>query len=234
MNSRKVFSLLLLLAGEAIIIAAFILFRGRMTDDILVLNIVATSIIYSLFFIDILIPWIEFDKPQRRVGMLGLRWFITWIYAILAVLIMVGFYIGDVKFTTQLIVHCTLFFFLMLGMRAVVASGDQVENVYVQETKNRSGLVEMKTAMQHLKNKMAVANFLPEEFVKRINDLEENLRFISPSNNQEAFQLEQLFIETIHEIGAAISDFSMNEDKIENNLKKCEHVYHSRKQIYSN
>ena len=234
MNLRRIFSYLLLLGGEAIIIATFILFRGKMTDQILVLNIVATTFIYALFFVDVLVPWIDFKKPQRRVGMLGLRWFVTWFYSIFAVVAMIGFYFLDVKFSTQLVTHCILFFFMMLGMRLVLTAGDQVENVYVQETQNRSGINEMKAAMRNLRNKINTSNNLPADFSRQVNTLEENLRYISPSNNPDAYELEISFVGTVGEINLALSNYSLNEEQIQNNLKKLEHIYQTRKQIYSN
>jgi hypothetical protein len=106
MNTKKIISWLLLLFGEILIITAFILFRGDLADNILVLGIVVSSIIYGLFFVDILVPWIDFrDKSQRRVGSMGVRWFVTWLYAIVAIAVMIiaNIIALDWTFATQLI-----------------------------------------------------------------------------------------------------------------------------------
>jgi hypothetical protein len=236
MDTKKILSFIALLGGEAIIIAAFILFRGSLSTDILVLNIVVSSIIYGLFFFDILVPWIDLnDKPGKKTGSLGVRWLFTWLYAIVAITVMLaGNWAFEWSFALQIIIHCVLVFLLLLGLVAAFHSGDKVNEVYQQETVNRSGILEMKTAMHNLKDKMNDLPDLPASFTNRINALEESLRFISPANSQEAYDLERSFANTINDIAFAITNYSMNEEAIEGNLKKIERIYQNRKSIYSN
>ena len=51
MDTKKILSFIALLGGEAIIIAAFLLFRGSLATDILVLHIVVSSVIYGLLLL---------------------------------------------------------------------------------------------------------------------------------------------------------------------------------------
>jgi len=236
MDTKKILSFIALLGGEAIIIAAFLLFRGSLATDILVLNIVVSSVIYGLLFLDILVPWVDLnDKSGKKVGSLGLRWFFTWLYAITAIAVMlIGNLAYEWTFALQFIIHCGLFFLLLLGFIAVIHSGNKVQEVYQQETFNRNGINEMKTAMRDLKDKMNGLPNLPEYFIRKINTLEDSLRFISQTENAEAHGLEQQFIRVINDIAFAISNYSMNEEAIGSNLKKAERIYQSRKSIYSN
>ncbi|MDR1882801.1 MAG: hypothetical protein LBR26_08485 [Prevotella sp.] len=235
MDIKKILSWIALLGGEAIIIAAFILLRGDLTDHVLVLNIVVSSLIYGLFFIDILVSWIDFgDKSQKRVGSIGLRWFFTWSYAILAVATMIlSSLVFDFTFAVLLIIHAALLFLLLLGFISVFTSSDKVQEVYLKENANRSRIAEIKRAITSLKDKMNDSSNLPESFINRINALEENVRFISPTNNQEAHDLEEQFITTINDMAFAVSNFSMNEERIESSLKKCERICQNRKNMYS-
>jgi len=236
MDIKKILSLLSLLFGIAIIITAFILFRGALSDNILILNMVVSVIVFGLFFIDIIVPWVDFnDKSHSKVGSLGLRWFMTWFYAIAAIVAMISAnVVYDLSFSTQLIVHLILFFFLSLGMIGVLYSSSGVKQVFEQETKNRSGVDEMKNAMHKLKDAMNELSNLPVGFIKRINRLDENMRFISPSNNKGVIESERLFIKTVGEITFAIMDFSSNKERIESNLKKLESISQTRKNSYSN
>ncbi|MBP7152137.1 MAG: hypothetical protein KBA43_05680 [Paludibacteraceae bacterium] len=235
MDTKKILSFIALLGGEAIIIAAFILFRGSLATDILVLNVVVSSIIYGLFFLDIIVPWIDLnDKMGRKVGSLGVRWFFTWSYGITAIAVMlVGNLAYEWSFTLQIIIHCVLLFFLILGFVASLHSREKVQEVYQQETFNRNGINEMKMAMRGLKDKMIDSPNLPDYFIREINKLEDSLRFISPTENADAQGLEQQFISVINDIEFAISNFSMNEESIGRNLKKAVRIYQSRKNIYS-
>ncbi|MDR1023688.1 MAG: hypothetical protein LBL94_10520 [Prevotellaceae bacterium] len=235
MDTKKILSWIALLGGEAVIIAALILFAGSLDSNILALNIVVSFILYSLFFIDILAPWVDFDdKSQEKIGSLGVRWFFTLTYAVAAVAAMLACnWIFDCSFALQAIIHCVLALLLILGFAAALHSSDKVRQVYRQETFNRSGVAEVKKAMRNLQDKMNDLSGLPENFTSRVAALEENLRFISPAENAEASSLERQLVATISDISAALSDFSMNEERIEGNLKKLERIYQNRKNIYS-
>lgn len=235
MDTKKIISWLSLLLGETLIITTFILFRGNLTDNVLTLNIIVSTIIYGLFFVDILIPLADYsDKSSKAIGSIGVRWLATWLYGIVAVAAMIISNISlNLIFSTQLIIHGILFFLLLLGFVAALHSSDKVNEVYVQETANGNGINEMKSAMQGLKYKMSNNSELPDYFLNRINELEKDLRFISPSNNQEANDLESSFIDTLNNISIEIYDFAMNEESIKKNLQKCEWIYQRRKNIYS-
>jgi hypothetical protein len=235
MSTKNILSWLLLLFGEAIIIAAFVLFRGSMPDNILVLNIAVSSLVYWLFFCNFRAPWIDMqDKTQKQVGAIGISWFATWSYAVAAIGFMLAANLKyDLSFTFQLIVHCGLLFFLFLWFLLSQHSADKVAEVYHEQTAQRSGILEMKRAMRNLKDKINDTAGLPESFVKKVTTLEESLRFISPSNSNEAYDLERQFVNIINDISYAISDFSMNESAIESSLKKVERIYQNRRNIYS-
>jgi len=236
MSTKKIVSWLLLLFGEATIITTFILFRGETPNNILILNIIVATIIYGAFFVDILVPWVNFnDKSQRRIGSLGIRWVVTFFYAMAAIaLIIVANRYYEFNFSSQLMIHCGLFFLFLLGLLAASYASDKVENVYNQETVHRIGIIEMKNAMKDLKDKMNEINGLPNSFIQQVDTIEAGLRFISPTNNEEAYILENSFVDTVNNMMFSISDFSMNEEHIMNSLKKLEHLYKNRKNIYSN
>lgn len=236
MNVRKILTWLLMIFGEAIILTAFILFRGDIETNILIMNIVVTSLIYGLFCVDILVSWINTgEKSQSKAGSLGLRWFVTWIYALSAIAVMILCNtVFEIVFLTQFLIHSILLFFLLLGLMGVSHASNKVEKVYNREIKNSEGVNEMRKAIRELKEKMSVTDSLPPYFTGRIRTLEENMRFISPSNNQEAIELEKTFVTTMNNMRIALTDFKENEEKITDDLKKCERLYQNRKTIYSN
>lgn len=235
MNSKRMISWITLLLGEAIIISAFILFRGETSDNILVQNIVVTTIIYCLFFIDILIPWIDIhSKSQNKTGSLGIRWFFTWMYSVFAIASMaISNTVYHLSFETQLIIHGTLLLLLLVGFVVISQTTEKINDVFNEERVYQLGIGEMKIALNKLKDRMSETSGLPEYFVNQVNGFEEKTKFLSPSNHEEAYILEQQITEIINTISFAINDFSLNEESIERNLKKCESIYQKRKQIYS-
>jgi len=236
METKKILSWISLLLGEVLIIIGFFLFGEHLERNTLVLNIIIASIFYSLFFFDILFSWINFgDKSQRKIGTIGVRWIFTWLYALLAIATMVVCnLLLNLSFPVQLFVHGILIFLLLLGFIAVISVSNKTKEVFTQENTNRNGVTEMKKAITNLKNRMNDLSELPEYFSNRINTLEDNIRYLSPSNNLEAHELESSFTNTLRDIYLAIENFSMNEELINNNLKKCERIFQNRKQIHSN
>jgi hypothetical protein len=235
MSTKTIFSWLLLLFGEIVIVAAFIVLRGNTPDDILILNAAVSSLIYGLFFCNYRAPWIDLsDKTKKQVGALGISWFTIWVYAVFAIAAMLLANLRfQLVFPPQLIIHCILLFLLLLGLLLAQHSADNVKKVYEQQTANRSGIVEMKKAVNQLKDKMSETADMPVDFIRRINILNDDLRFISPTENEEAHSLENSFIETVNAIRSALTDYSLNTEQIEINIKKCERLYQNRKQIYS-
>ena len=124
MNSKKIFSILLLLAGDALIIFSFLNFGKNLSTEILSLNIVVSTIIYALFFIDILFPMVNFgDKSHKTIGSLGLRWFFTIFYTIVAIAAMFFLNYGaSISISIQVIINSILFFLLLLGLFSAASS----------------------------------------------------------------------------------------------------------------
>ena len=235
MNAKKVFSLLLALLGEALIILCFLNFGKNLQTGILTLNIIVSSIIYCLVFVDFIFPWIDLnDKAQKQIGSIGLRWFFTYFYLILAIGIMVIFNtVIPIHLSNQIIIHGILFFLLLLGLFLAFSSSDKVSEVYFEEKKNRDRIDEMKRAIKDLQLKLDTIDNVSAEIISRINDLQENLRYISPSNNNEASVLESKFIEEVKKLSNSFSDNPLNMEIVLSNIKNCERTYKERKHLYS-
>ena len=78
MNKKTIFSLLIAIIGEILLIICFLQFGKKFPSDILTLNIVVSTIIYFLVFVDLLFPWINLkDKTQKQIGSIGLKWFFS-------------------------------------------------------------------------------------------------------------------------------------------------------------
>ena len=106
MNAKKMFSLFIALFGEALIILGFLHFGKKLESEILKLNIVISSIIYSLVFVDFIFPWVNLkDKAQKHIGSIGLRWFFTYLYLAIAIGAMVIFNtVKPIHFINQIII----------------------------------------------------------------------------------------------------------------------------------
>jgi hypothetical protein len=233
---NKTISLLLFLFGEVLLIFSFIYFGQALSSDVLKLNIAVSSLIYCLFFLDLLLPWVNFnDKSQRSIGSLGLRWFSTFVYDILAIGIMFYFnFHKESAFTTQVLFHGIALFLFLLGLLFSMSSSAKVAEIYNEETKNRMGIESVKIAMRTLQRTITLVH-IDSAFSQQINQLEESIRFISPSNNMESSVLESNLVDEINSLEHYIKNTSQIDYKIlRDQINKCEISIKERKQVYSN
>jgi hypothetical protein len=235
MKAKNIFLFSLLFFGEVLIIFGFVQFNHRLTTEILSLNIAVSSLIYCLLFIDILIPWVDFnDKSQKTIGSIGLRWFFTFLYMLFAIAAMVIFNTAyPLTFSSQLLIHGFLSFFILMGLFFAVSSAAQAEKVYDIETHNRGKIDEMKKQTKELQLRLDTMKTIPADILFRINSLQENLRFLSPSANQSASVLEQQFIEQMKIVGDCFYNTPLDFQKIDEKIKDCERTLKERKQIFS-
>ena len=68
----------------------------------------------------------------------------------------------------------------------------------------------------------------------RIEELAENLRFITPANVDEAFEMEREFVDVVADIARCFEDYELNKERIERGLREAESIYRDRKSIFSN
>ncbi len=235
MNVKKILSTLIAVLGEILIIFCFLCFGRNLQERVLVLNIVVSTFIYALVFIDALLPFINLkDKTQKQIGSIGSKWFFSFFYAILAIGAMVFLNAKTpAPFTNQLIVHGVLMLLLLFGFFFTITSSEKTEEVYFEENQNRDGIVEMKKAIKEIQLKLALMDNVPKETLNRINDLQENLRYLSPGNSNEAFALESEFVYEMKNLANCFLTSPFDIEAIINKLKKCELIYGERKNIYS-
>jgi hypothetical protein len=236
MSSKKTFSLLLALFGEALIIFFFLYFFKNTQIEVLILNIFVSTIIYCLLFADLIFPWVNLkDKTQKQIGSIGIRWFFTYSYLILAIGAMV--YFNNEKpthFAYQLMIHGILLFIILLGLFISFSTSEKVSEVYFEEKENRDRIDELKKATKELILKVDSMSNIPSEIKTRINELQENLRYLSPTNNIESIRIESKFIEEVRALKNCFLDNPLNIEIINDNIKNCERTYKERKQIFSN
>jgi len=237
MTTKNAIAILTLFVGESIIIASMHHFFGHLPQNVFYLNCVVASIIYILVFADLLFPWINLkDRSQRAVGSIGIRWFVSFLYAGIAgvAMLYMNSSIRNTPINSQLLVHSVLLFLLMLGMFMAFSSSDKVHEVFIEETTNRGRVDEMKRHTKELCNLLQGNSWMPADLKSRITELHENMRFLSPSNNPEAITLETSFCEETEKLCKLIRDGNPNGDAITLQLSRCESVYRDRKNTYSN
>jgi chromosome segregation ATPase len=142
--------------------------------------------------------------------------------------------VKPIHFTNQIIIQGILFFFLLLGFFMAFSTSDKVKEVYVEEKQNRDRVDEMKKATKEVQLKIDQMKNIPTDIVNKLNDLQENLRFLSPCNNSNAYELEAKFVEEMRALNGCFFDIPLNLEKINDNIQNCNRTLKERKQIFSN
>ena len=226
---RNALNIVACLIGVGVIIGAFLLFgRPALSDKVLVTDIVVSLIIYGLFFADFFIPWLDLDdKAQRKAGSLGLRWIVNWLYALLAVGVMVLGAQMEWAFSTQLFSQIALLGLLALGYSGVLGMNDKVASVQVREETMRSPLEELKRCVNSLLLEHDIADV---NLRQRLEALKEDLRYTSASDNPETHSLEQRILQLLGSLGTALD--SQHDEEVLSLLNKLEKLVTERKQSY--
>lgn len=234
MNAKTILQWAAFVVGEAILVAAFFLWRGDAQTSVFALNLTVSTVIYFMSFVDILFPWLKTgDKSHRIFGSLGIRWFATGLYSVLAIAAMiVAGVVFDWNFEVQLIIQGVLLFLLLLGFVAVANSSDKVAKVFEEQEALKSGVLKIKDAVSKLLEE-SIATGLPEDVVSQVSDLNDEIRYISPSNNPEAAELEAQLLSAVSKIRSEISNYRLNEKNISEDLSAAKRICKKRKSVYS-
>jgi len=236
MKTKYALTLLLALAGEALIIAfALVFFGSLLTTQTIVLDIFVVSVIFWLFFIDLLRPLSAHKDPSDKwVGNLGIRWFFTILYDVMAIAAVIAFGCLDISFKVQLMVQIGLLLGVLFGLILAYRSGEQTQMVWNNEQQMLSGRESMRQALQELRNISDLSEAAPQKVKDEIASLFEEIRYVTPSKSPEALDLEHQFVDLVRHIQYAFTDYDMNREDIDKHLIQCKHVLRQRKSIYSN
>ncbi len=226
---RKALSILACLIGAGAIVGAFLLFgRPALPDKVLALDIVVSLIIYGLFFVDIFVPWLNLaDKAQRKVGSLGLRWTVNWMYALLAIAVI---FLGaklEWSFSIQLFAQIALLGLLSLGYSGVFGMNDKVASVHAREEAMRSSLEEIRKSVNMLLLEHDIADINVRQ---RIEAMKEDLRYTSASENPETRAIESRILQLVTSLDASLD--AGRQEEVSNLLDKLDKLVKARRQSY--
>ena len=222
-------SLILLIFGEAIIISAFLLVGEPSHEKYLCMSV--SSVIYILLCWQSFVNrWINLkDKAQRGVGSLGVKWLGIFLYSFVSILAMVGCNLLEVPFEAQVIIHCVLFFFLLVYIFTGRYIEQKTADVHAKEaafTENRDIL---KFELNNLRRKISVKNDFPNWIFERISKMEDEARYIAPNDSPQAQSLDKSFLESLKKLETAIDFDNLEQVKTDELLKMCEITLTERK-----
>ena len=227
---KTFYKILTVLIGYGLIVASFILLFTWLPDDIRILDIVVTSIIYTQLVEFLFFPLIDFDKKaHKEVGMMGIHLAAINTYAVVAIVIMVVGMIWELSFTWQILLQLGALLILIIGRVATLHSGEKVEAVYEKEQVLKGGKQQLKAAAESMMDAIARSSELSPVLVSRITQLTEDIRYITPSTNNEALNLELQFTRLSDDLKVMLRQSPQNNDQIAETVGQLEYILAKRK-----
>lgn len=228
---NKLLSAIIILIVEAIIVTSMLILPVTMPTEVRVLDICVLSIIWFMLSYDLFRPLIKFAfKNAPEYGSLGIRWIGQIFYIITSITFAVIALIFSISFVYQLLGQGLLFSFLLLAFFYATKAGNLVTQVATQQDNVIAARQQMRDIIRDIQDQIAIANY-PAPFCASINDLEDKLRYLAPSDCAEAKKYEKQFTEVAQKVCIAMSNYVLNEDSINQDLLRLHRILENRKNV---
>ena len=228
---KRFLGILILLLGQAFIVAAMLLLPHGLEQNIMILDTVVLSIIWWVFSFDLIRPIISEGDHAPEIGSLGIRWKGQLLYAFLAIVFGILAAYFSLKFEYQLLGQGGLFGILVLTWLFSLMAKRKVSEVAAAETKALDGRAQMKIAVREVQDALFDSPDAPDDIRRAIEEIESQLRFITPCSNPQALAYEQKFIQLAHEIAITLPHAKMEGESLCANVARLQRTLAQRKSI---
>ena len=228
---KRFLGILILLLGQAFIVAAMLLLPHGLEQNIMILDTVVLSIIWWVFSFDLIRPIISEGDHAPEIGSLGIRWKGQLLYAFLAIVFGILAAYFSLKFEYQLLGQGGLFGILVLTWLFSLMAKRKVSEVAAAETKALDGRAQMKVAVREVQDALFDSPDAPDDIRRAIEEIESQLRYITPCSNPEALAYEQKFIQLAHEIAITLPHAKMEGESLRANVARLQRTLAQRKSI---
>lgn len=237
MDNKKsnLWALLILFAGLGLIVTGFFLFIPEADrNDVFCLNISVVSVVFLANYINFFGLFglhLNFDS---QIASLGIRWSFIRAYSIIAILAILICWHYKVEFRHQLYIQLIGGFFLLLTVFLAQLSSEKASSVAIEQEDNRAGKTEILRLIQQfdLMFSSNTDNWQTEKHA--IDTLKENVRYLSPSNDKSARDLDEEIAVTLQKAYTCLCGTDSERAEFPSFLKTCESLLTLRKSTYSN
>lgn len=230
MNAKLFYRILTILLGYGLIIGGFISFGKSLDNNILVLDIVASCLVYTQLVQLFVFPMIDLDKAERKeVGMMGIHYYTLNVCCLLSLLVMALGIVCEWAFKIQLMLQLAVLMLLFVGRVATLHAGDKVVHVHQKEQKIMSGKKQLRAVMDELKAEAAYCREMDAVQQERLQKLCESVRFVSPSVEYEARRADDQIIQSVDNLTLLMRNAKNNKTKIDEELNLLEIALNKRK-----
>ncbi|MBS1775325.1 MAG: hypothetical protein JSS64_03485 [Bacteroidetes bacterium] len=233
-TTTKNFGTIVLLAGIAVIFAGFFLFvPEEKRNAVFWLDLTVACFVFTISCV-IELGLIANSAFDKQVGGLGIRLSYVRLYSTLAIAIIVIGYFAKIQFNYQLFFQLAAAFILLLGYFFSHLSSSHTVSVQAEQDTQRKGKDEINKAISQFEILISkdAAKFGAEK--QKIDTIKETVRYLSPTNNLSANELDVEITNTIQQAYSVAKNNDNGRTEIFSLLNKCEELLKLRKNTYSN
>lgn len=233
-QKNQTFGFVVLLAGLALIFTGFFLFVPHENrNNVFWLDLTVACLIFIVTSLTELgLFGINFDF-EKQIGGLGIRLVYIRLYSLFAIAIIAIGYFADVHFRYQLFFQLLAAFILLIGYFFSHLSSGKAVSVQAEQDIERKGKDEILRALNQFEILFTGDSTKWAGEKQKINFLKEDVRYLSPSNNQSAADIDSEIASTIQQAYAIARNKNEGGVEVFLLLNKCEELLKLRKNTYS-
>ena len=225
-----ILKILTLILGYGLVIGSFFLFGENIEKNVFILDIVVSCIIFTNFAHILLLPMVNLKKEEHKeVGTMGIKYTNMWTYSIATIILMIVANVYEWSFKVQIISQLSLFSLFLLGIISTLTVGEKVNSVYKKEQIQMSGKLLLLDVMTQFMEDVACAKGVDPKVVEQLNKINENVRYITPSTNPTAKELDLKFCECTKSISVLLRNTALNSAQISEEANRLERIFIQRK-----
>jgi len=191
--------LMLGLLGEILVLVGFFILTPNGRSNVAWLNWAVISFIFGLIYYssDILFPPTE--GFSGRIPAIGIRFIVCLFYSLLAIIWIYFSYRWQLVFRVQLLGHLVMGFAVIVGYTIAAKSSEYAAKIEDSEKSQESVLISAKKELNLICTVFA-KGLIKDSPQYKLQAYSEELRFISPVNNDQVRELEVKILELIQQI----------------------------------
>ena len=233
-QKNKIPGFILFSAGLMLIAAGFFIFipvENHSNVFWLDLLIVCTLYIFNTFIYSGI--FVSIEVFNKKIAGFGIRVFFIPTLNLIAIIGMIIAWHKHIEFKYQLFFQLLLLFaFFSLFLISRYAN-QHIVDIQLGENEVRSGIENLRSAVQLLE--ISVGSHPDVDFPKnQLDNLIEKIRYLSPSNNTTAKNLEEQIIVQIGQLKGILDQQTPEQNKITELLRSCDNLVSNRKKFFTN
>lgn len=231
MKKLQYLSLLFLLGGIGIIVAIFFLFLQEYQEpNLFYLNLIATCLVFAVNFVCGFDIFGTVENVAKVSSGYGLKWYGIWLYTPLAITLIICSICYEIGFNICLIGHLILLFILLGFFFLATVVHNNTNDVASKINARKAGLRDISLQADLLEIQCKLKSSM--DYMDGINDIKEQIRYITASDNPLAIELETQIASKIRLLTSQIEHSSQTSDKIKAGFAECMSLIELRKKQY--